>query len=37
MTKLRLDRLLANLGYGTRHTVQNIVNNGEVTLDGETL
>jgi len=37
MTKLRLDRLLANLGYGTRRTVQNIVNNGEVTLDGEVL
>ena len=32
--KLRLDRLLANLGYGTRRTVQNIVNNGEVSLDG---
>jgi 16S rRNA pseudouridine516 synthase len=32
--KLRLDRLLANLGYGTRRTVQNIVNAGQVTLDG---
>jgi 16S rRNA pseudouridine516 synthase len=37
MTKLRLDRLLANLGYGTRRTVQNIVNNGEVILDGMVL
>lgn len=37
MTKLRLDRLLANLGYGTRRTVQNLVNNGQVTLDGEVL
>ena len=37
MTKLRLDRLLANLGYGTRRTVQNLVNAGLVTLDGEPL
>jgi len=37
MTRLRLDRLLANLGYGTRRTVQNIVNNGQVTLDGVVL
>lgn len=37
MSRLRLDRLLANLGYGTRRTVQNIVNNGQVTLDGEVL
>ena len=37
MTKLRLDRLLANLGYGTRRTVQNIVNNASVTLDGAVL
>jgi 16S rRNA pseudouridine516 synthase len=37
MRKLRLDRLLANLGYGTRRTVQNLVNAGIVTLDGETL
>jgi 16S rRNA pseudouridine516 synthase len=34
MTKLRLDRLLANLGYGTRRTVQNLVNAGLVSLDG---
>jgi 16S rRNA pseudouridine516 synthase len=33
MTKLRLDRLLANLGYGTRRTVQNLVNAGLITLD----
>lgn len=37
MSHLRLDRLLANLGYGTRRTVQNIVNNGEVMLDGVVL
>lgn len=37
MSKLRLDRLLANLGYGTRRTVQNLVNQGFVTLDGEPL
>jgi 16S rRNA pseudouridine516 synthase len=37
MTKLRLDRLLANLGYGTRRTVQNLVNNKAVVLDGEVL
>jgi 16S rRNA pseudouridine516 synthase len=37
MTKLRLDRLLANLGYGTRRTVQNLVNNKAVVLNGEVL
>lgn len=37
MSRIRLDRLLANLGYGTRRTVQNIVNNGQVTLDGVVL
>jgi 16S rRNA pseudouridine516 synthase len=35
--KFRLDRLLANLGYGTRRTVQNLVNNGLVALDGKIL
>lgn len=37
MKKLRLDRLLANLGYGSRRTVQNLVNAGLVTLDGQSL
>ena len=37
MMKFRLDRLLANLGYGTRRTVQNLVNAGDITLDGEVL
>ena len=34
---LRLDRLLANLGYGSRREVQRLVWNGLVTLDDETL
>ena len=34
---LRLDRLLANLGYGSRREVQRLVVMGLVTLDGETL
>ena len=36
-TTLRLDRLLANLGYGSRREVQNLVKSGRVTLDGEAL
>lgn len=31
---LRLDRLLANLGYGSRREVQQLVHAGAVTLDG---
>lgn len=34
---LRLDRLLANLGYGSRREVQGMVYAGMVTLDGVTL
>jgi 16S rRNA pseudouridine516 synthase len=34
---LRLDRLLANLGYGSRREVQRLVLMGLVTLDGATL
>ena len=34
---LRLDRLLANLGYGSRREVQALVRAGEVTLDGAPL
>lgn len=34
---LRLDRLLANLGYGSRRQVQQLVWAGLVTLDGVTL
>ncbi len=34
---LRLDRLLANLGYGSRREVQRLVALGLVSLDGETL
>jgi 16S rRNA pseudouridine516 synthase len=34
---LRLDRLLANLGYGSRREVQRLVVMGLVTLDGATL
>ena len=31
---VRLDRLLANLGYGSRREVQSLVKLGVVTLDG---
>ncbi len=31
---LRLDRLLANMGYGSRREVQALVRAGEITLDG---
>ncbi|MBB3020209.1 16S rRNA pseudouridine516 synthase [Microvirga lupini] len=34
---LRLDRLLANLGYGSRREVQQLVWAGLVTLDGEVI
>ncbi|WP_445502081.1 pseudouridine synthase [Microvirga sp. G4-2] len=33
----RLDRLLANMGYGSRREVQQLVHAGLVTLDGETI
>ncbi len=36
-TTLRLDRLLANLGYGSRREVQQMAAAGWVTLDGEEL
>jgi len=35
--RLRLDRLLANLGYGSRREVQSLVLSGRVRLDGRTL
>ena len=34
---MRLDRLLANLGYGSRREVQGLVDAGEVLLDGAEL
>jgi 16S rRNA pseudouridine516 synthase len=34
---LRLDRLLANLGYGSRREVGDLIGAGLVTLDGETI
>ena len=34
---LRLDRLLANMGYGSRREVQQLVHAGLVTLDGVTV
>ncbi|MBX7198307.1 MAG: rRNA pseudouridine synthase [Rhodospirillaceae bacterium] len=34
---MRLDRLLANLGYGSRREVQSLVRAGAVVLDGTTL
>jgi len=40
MTKtatLRLDRLLANLGYGSRREMQALARGGRITLDGEAL
>jgi 16S rRNA pseudouridine516 synthase len=33
-TTFRLDRLLANMGYGSRREVQKLVDAGEVVLDG---
>ena len=36
-TTLRLDRLLANMGYGSRREVQKMVRAGLVTLDGAPL
>lgn len=35
MSRLRLDRLLANLGYGTRREVQAMVAGGQVVLEGQ--
>ncbi len=35
MTTARLDRLLANLGYGSRRTVQQLAASGRVVLDGQ--
>ena len=32
---VRLDRLLANMGYGSRRDVQSLVKAGAVTLDGD--
>lgn len=34
---LRLDRLLSNLGYGSRREVQNLIEAGYVLLDGEAI
>lgn len=36
-TQLRLDRLLANMGYGSRKEMQALVRGGAIRLDGETL
>jgi 16S rRNA pseudouridine516 synthase len=36
-TTFRLDRLLANMGYGSRREVQDLVRDGEVVLDGAPL
>lgn len=35
--KLRLDRLLANMGYGSRKDIQALVKFGRITLDGQAL
>ncbi|NBO17992.1 MAG: rRNA pseudouridine synthase [Proteobacteria bacterium] len=37
MTALRLDRLLSNLGYGSRKEIQMLASRGRITLDGEAL
>jgi len=37
MSKVRLDRLLANMGYGSRREVQAMARAGKVRLDGEPL
>lgn len=34
---MRLDRLLANLGYGSRRHIQSFVRAGEIMLDGKTI
>lgn len=34
---MRLDRLLANLGYGSRREMQSLARNGRIKLDGEVL
>ena len=34
---LRLDRLLANLGYGSRREIQALARNGRISLDGDAL
>ena len=34
---MRLDRLLANLGYGSRREVQAMIGAGQIALDGERL
>ncbi|MDD4718140.1 MAG: S4 domain-containing protein, partial [Eubacteriales bacterium] len=31
---MRLDRLLANSGYGSRTTVKELIRSGSVTVDG---
>ena len=36
-TRLRLDRLLGNLGYGSRKEIQGLARAGGVTLDGDDL
>lgn len=36
-TSMRLDRLLANLGYGSRREMQMLARNGRIELDGEAL
>lgn len=35
--KVRLDRLLANMGYGSRKDIQALVKHGRITLDGTPL
>ncbi|SEF83941.1 ribosomal small subunit pseudouridine synthase A [Caloramator fervidus] len=37
MKKERLDKILANLGYGTRKEVKKMVKNGEVEVNGEVI
>jgi len=37
MTTLRLDRLLANMGYGSRNEIQQLARSGLISLDGALL
>ncbi len=37
MSSIRLDRLLANMGYGSRRDIQTLAKHGAITLDGEML
>jgi 16S rRNA pseudouridine516 synthase len=37
MLRLRLDKMLAHMGYGTRNEIKKLLRRGTVTVDGETV